>query len=59
MKKREEFLSYANDCVRISRSLTDPHDGAALLGMAMRWAELADYIPAPVTAQMSIEEQER
>jgi hypothetical protein len=42
MMARDEYLRYAEECLRLARQTTDPEKRARLLEMAQAWRDLGD-----------------
>jgi uncharacterized protein with PhoU and TrkA domain len=42
MVARDEYLRYAEECLRLARQTTDPEKRARLLEMAQAWRDLGD-----------------
>ena len=42
IEKREEYIGYAEHCVKLARQTSDPEPGDILLEMAAEWLRLVD-----------------
>jgi hypothetical protein len=51
MKEVEEYRSYAEDCRRIARTISNPDDKRRLLEMATVWALLAGEREAQLSGE--------
>jgi hypothetical protein len=49
MTTRDEYLKYAEECVRLARQATEPRARTRLLEMAQAWRDLADKLQTPPT----------
>jgi hypothetical protein len=44
MTTRDEYLKYAEECVRLAQQAADPDSRARLMDMAQAWRDLADKL---------------
>ncbi len=47
MTTRDEYLKFAEECLRLAQQAADPDTRARLLDMAQAWRELADKAQNP------------